>query len=413
MNILGGIKGFLRRFGRDERGSTVTMIAAAAVPLVAFMGISIDTARGYMLKQRLHYAIDGAALAAARSSLEADYADIGKKFFDANFPSGFMGVTNLQVSFNLSSDKRQVTVDISASMPTSLMQVVGVDDVDIGFQTIAQREAKGLELAIALDNTGSMSNSDINDLEDATKDLLDILYGDEETVDNLYVALLPFDLRVNLSNYKSIFDFTPYEDHPTRVCNNQRSGHETDDAPPSTSAFNSQYKESYIDNKWGCRAVPALALTKERSTLDAVLEEMDDRGGTRIDIAAAWAFRMVSPSWRGLWGDPDLPLDYDEPLMDKAVIIMTDGKNDPHPDGSSGVPTAATANARLTDTCTKMKAQGIIVYTIQFRISDSALKTLLQNCATDASHYYHADDDELDDVFIAIANQLSNLRLVN
>ena len=36
------------------------------------------------------------------------------------------------------------------------------------------------------------------------------------------------------------------------------------------------------------------------------------RGGTTGNLGLAWGWRMVSPNWRGLWGDTaDLPLDYD------------------------------------------------------------------------------------------------------
>ena len=60
-----------------------------------------------------------------------------------------------------------------------------------------------------------------------------------------------------------------------------------------------------------------------------------------------------------------------------------------------------------------MKTDGIIVYTIQFRTTSSSLETLLTNCATDPTHYYHAGTDDLGDVFTEIGNKLSNLRLLN
>lgn len=401
MDILVWLSQFVRSIGKNERGSTVTMIAAAAVPLVAFVGLSIDTARGYLLKQRIGFALDGAVLAAAATALDTDVNTVGQKFFNANFPSGFMGISGVTPTFTLSTDKTTVTGDVTADMPTALMKVVGIDNVGIGANAAALRQTRGLELVIALDNTGSMGGY-IDDLEDATGELLDVLYGTRETVDNLWVGLIPFDTRVNLKDYTSLVSFTP--SNTNRVCANPRAGHQTDDATPATSAFSSQYTQW----SYGCKAAPALALTAERSTLDTTLSNMDDNGFTRVDVAAAWAFRMLSPDWQGLWGNPDLPKPYNEPLMDKAVIIMTDGDNKPK-DGTS----TATTNTRLTSTCTNMKNEGIIVYTIQFRTTSSSLETLLTNCATDPSHYYHAGTDELDEVFTEIGNKLSNLRLLN
>ena len=242
-----------------------------------------------------------------------------------------------------------------------------------------------------------------DDLEEAAQQMLDVLYGDEDTVENLLVSVVPFDTRVNLKNYTGNVGFTP--SNADRVCANPRPApYTTAEANPAASAFSSEYTQ------WsrGCKATPALALTAEKSTIEDVLADMDDNGYTRIDVGAAWAHRMLSPDWRGLWGDAELPLDYNTPLMDKAAIIMTDGENNPK-DGTS----KATANARLLEACTSMKNDNIIVYTIQYREDDEDLQDMLRNCATSPSHYFYAEDDDLTAVFNEIANQLSNLRLLN
>ena len=51
------------------------------------------------------------------------------------------------------------------------------------------------------------------------------------------------------------------------------------------------------------------------------------RGGTTGNLGLVWGWRTLSPKWRGLWGDADLPLDYGTDFMDKVVVIMTDGNN--------------------------------------------------------------------------------------
>jgi Flp pilus assembly protein TadG len=398
----------------NEDGSTVTFLAAAIVPLVAFSGLSIDTARGYLVKQRLAYAIEAAALAAAKAdpgSTSDEIEALGNKYFNANFPSGTMGIAAPEVTYTISANKREITVAAKADMPTALMTVVGINDVTVGSEATAQRQSKGLELAIALDNTGSMGGY-IDDLQDAAHLLLDTLYGESDTVENLWVALLPFDARVNLSTYRnSIFDFSVSWSTRNYVCANARttSPYTIDDTAP-TSTNSSTLFTSRFNLGSGCEATKALALTAEKSTLDDKIDDMSANGNTRIDEAAEWAFRMLSPNWRGLWGDPDLPLDYNTALMDKAVIIMTDGKNEPRNDDDAD---AATANTRLSDTCTAMKDKNIIVYTIQYRTSDSTTTNLLRNCATSSAYYFYAGSDDLSAVFTEIANQLSNLRLLS
>jgi len=405
MNIVKEALSFIRALSRNERGSTVTFLAAAVVPLVAFSGLAVDSARGYLAKQRLAYAIEAAALAAAKSAVNATDAEIeamGQRYFDANFPAGTMGSKNLSVTYQISANKREITVTASADVQTALMTVVGIDQMDVGSQATALRESKGLELVLALDNTGSMGGY-IDDLQDAAQTLLDVLYGDDETVENLWVSVIPFDTRVNLKNYAGNVAFTPSD--PNRVCNNPRPApYTTDEAAPSTSAFSSQY----TDFSHGCKAAPALGLTAEKSTVENALSGMDAEGFTRIDIGASWAHRMLSPDWRGLWGNSELPLNYNTPLMDKAAIIMTDGENNPK-DGTS----KSTANARLLEACSAMKADNIIVYTIQYREDASELQDLMRSCATSPAHYFFAEDDDLTAVFNEIANQLSNLRLLN
>jgi Flp pilus assembly protein TadG len=405
MRVVERIFSEMRSLLGNESGSTVTFLAAAIIPLVAFSGLSIDTARGYLVKQRLAYSIEAAALAAAKadpSSTEAEIEAIGKKYFDANFPPGTMGIANPEVTYTISPNKREITVAARADMPTALMTVVGIGDVTVSSEATAQRQSKGLELAIALDNTGSMG-SYIDDLKDAANLLVDTLYGGDETVENLWISVLPFDTRVNLANYPSVVSFTP--SNSDRVCANTRSSpNQVNDAPPSTAAFNSQYTQW----SYGCNATRAIALTAEKTTIKDTIDDMSAGGYTRIDEGAAWAYRMVSPNWRGLWGDADMPLDYNTALMDKAVIIMTDGENNPK-DGTS----TNTANNRLSSACTKMKTNNIIVYTIQYRETNSSLRTLLRNCATDSDHYFFAETDDLSAVFTEIANQLSNLRLLS
>ncbi|MDH3700592.1 MAG: VWA domain-containing protein [Alphaproteobacteria bacterium] len=392
------LRGFLRGLVRHENGGTITTIALSAGFLVAFVGLAIDTTRGYMLKQRLAYAVDVAALAAAKSATTEDVTVIGQRYFDANFPAGYMGATNLSVTFTASPDNTQVTVTANADLPTALMTVVGFDKVDVGMETIAQRQAKGLELALALDTTGSM-NGFIDDLQDATIGLLDVLYGSNDTVDNLYVALVPFNYRVNMAGYPSLLGFTPA--NPGMACPNPRSApYNVTDATPSVAPFNSEYTTGSCNNSSQLRS--ALALTASKSTLISKINTLSHGGGTRIDGAAAWAFRNLSPDWQGLWGNPDLPLPYDEPLMEKVAIIMTDGENS----------NPSSANAVLADVCDNMTDAGIIVYTVQFRTNTPSLTNLLTDCATSPAHHYFASNGQLSAVFGEIASNLSNLRLI-
>lgn len=88
----------------------------------------------------------------------------------------------------------------------------------------------------------------------------------------------------------------------------------------------------------------------------------------------------------------------------KYIILMTDGANN-----ISG------ADAKTKTACTSAKTAGIEVYTVAF-MAPTAGKSLLSQCATDASHYFDADNAaQLVAAFKAIGEKASQVgtRLTN
>ena len=59
-----------------------------------------------------------------------------------------------------------------------------------------ERQTTGMELSLVLDNTGSMWGSKFTAMQAAAYDLVDIIYGDDTTVDNLWVSLVPYTASV-------------------------------------------------------------------------------------------------------------------------------------------------------------------------------------------------------------------------
>ena len=87
------------------------------------------------------------------------------------------------------------------------MRVFGHDTMTVSARTVIQRETTGMELALVMDNTGSMWNERHQDRHrrhpvrgDAGRrlDLIDIIYGDEDEIDNVWVSLVPFVAAVNI-----------------------------------------------------------------------------------------------------------------------------------------------------------------------------------------------------------------------
>jgi hypothetical protein len=143
---------------------------------------------------------------------------------------------------------------------------------------------------------------------------------------------------------------------------------------------------------------------------------------------------MVSPNWASLVPSASQAAAYGTPHLLKVVILMTDGafntdyckgviSKDSGQPGSGNKSDHINCNASNTDSftqaqnlCTNMKAQpnDIIVYTVGFDVaSDPSATSLLNGCATDASHVYFPADDgrSLQVAFQQIAADINRLRI--
>ncbi|MBX9746573.1 MAG: hypothetical protein K2X34_06710 [Hyphomonadaceae bacterium] len=185
-------RGFLRATG----GNVAMMWALMGAVLVGLIGITVDFTRAQALRNQMQNAADGAVLVAERSSNRtmAERLAAARAFFDAE-----MGGDVQNVNFDLQqlqTGGHQVTVTLP--MPLSLARVIRGEDWDIVVEAVAQANASPpIEVALVLDNTGSMS-ADMDALRDAASDLAnDLLSIDGDTV---RVALVPFVAQVNIGN---------------------------------------------------------------------------------------------------------------------------------------------------------------------------------------------------------------------
>src|SRR2546422_165169 len=85
-----------------EKGIVTFLTACGLVFMVLpFVGLAIDAGVAYTVKAKLQTAVDGAAIAAGRSlsrgmddaTQNASATDTAKRFFHANFPNNWMGVS--------------------------------------------------------------------------------------------------------------------------------------------------------------------------------------------------------------------------------------------------------------------------------------------------------------------------------
>ena len=470
---------------RDRRGGTATLIAMTAVPLIGFFGIAVDSGRGYMVKSKLQHALDAAALVGGKAIEKADRDAQIQMFFNANFPTGYLNATITGPVIDVDATNGLVTLSASATFNTSFMTLFGVDTMTASARTVARRATRGMELVLIMDNTGSMrSSGKIDSMKSAATDLINILYGINETVDDFYVGVVPYTATVNVGSQRigwlTSFDPSAFTGTVWKGCVVARPApDDTTDERPALAGFEAQAWPSTLglpagdvgDNDWDAANIdetngaqnnglgpnlgcgPAITpLVAERTTVLAAIAEMEPwhRGGTMANLGLAWGWRVISPQWQGLWGGASpafLPLDYDTPLMDKVVILLTDGVNQWYdwpgglpgkcsPCASGNGPTdadytayrrlsegelngatsngAATTeiNNRMLSLCSAMKNEGVIIYAITFKLNSSSTKQLYEDCSTSPTHYFDSpSNSDLQAVFAAIGEELSNLRI--
>jgi Flp pilus assembly protein TadG len=488
-----------RRFIRDRAGAVAVLVALASIPVAASAALAVDLGLAYVVRSRLITAIDAAALAGTRSiSSPTRDAEIRSWFWanygraDINRNVGWLGTEIEGPIIAVEDEGRQVRVSVNARVPTVFMRLFGQDSLTVGVENVARRAELGMELSLVLDITGSMAGSKIASLRDAATELVTILYGSRETVNNLWVAVVPYVASVNLGSQHTgwlvagSLNPNAYLNRTWSGCVEARhaNGHDRTDATPSEVPFrpylwvSTRNKYSVKgDNDWtastiteqnqaslpdntavgpnlGC-GTPVLPLTAAKSTVLSRIAALQAtfRGGTMANLGLQAGWFTLSPRWRGLWGDASLPNVYDHELIRKVVVMMTDGENQWY-DWPGGAPgsgpsgwtddndadytaygrikenrlgltgaqsswrgatgrAATEINARMSQLCTAMKAQNIMIYTVVFNVaSNSPAQALYQGCATTPQHYFNSPTQaDLRAAFRAIGEQLANLRL--
>ncbi len=288
----------------------------------------------------------------------------------------------------------------------------------------------------------------IESLQSAAHEMVEILYGDNETVPNIWLSIVPFTTAVNVgpsqTEWLASYDPEDYEPVGWTGCVEARAeSYDRDDTPPDIEAFapyfwpsgvfGFNYWPPIIDaahegpNAW-CPVNAVTPLTGNRTLLDNQIDALVADGATIPNVGLVWGWRSISPRWRGEWVgvDASLPLDADTPDLTKAVVFMTDGATDwwwsdytPYgflDDARLGTTNEALVEAeidnRVRTICENIKAEGVELYTIMFDLSSTYIEDMYRTCASSSDHFFDASNGaELEEAFKRIGRRLTALRL--
>ena len=150
----------LRRLIKRREGLVAIIFALCAIPIFIAAGMAVDIGRAYAVKVRLGAALDAAALAVGSQSNQtaAQLATDLQNYFTANYPGTALGGATATVSpvpSTASLSASTVNYQAQATVPMTLMRIVGINSITVT-ATAQTQKTTGLEIAVVLDNTGSM-----------------------------------------------------------------------------------------------------------------------------------------------------------------------------------------------------------------------------------------------------------------
>lgn len=584
-----------------DQGAIAMMFAVCASLMIGSMCTALDAIDYEMTQSRMQMALDVATISAGvdlahyanptTSDLAAWQAD-ARQFYNANMPTGYLGLAMPDSNFvatvsGVPSTGQTINLSASGSIPL-LAPIIFGNGTSSGsggsggsgsgsgsspsnVSTVAASNSalrlpqSTLELALVLDNTGSMadyassshsSGTKIQGLRSAATTLVNNIFG--QSGNQSYVGLVPFTTMVNVggalnagggwmtpsfSKYNATNlsiapvkaypgsgwggcavephdasnnmyplayapinhpGFTPfyYNVPPTgftvttfsKGTTSSTKNNSCYTASPSTVAgvpltyqtngsitYCSTVSASPIYDAWGqpnsssstitwdqngsddvsgarpCSIQPVKFLTQDSTSLLTAISNMQANGSTIIPTGLLWGWRMLSSDWSNAvsngngWNstDANLPRLESTQGLQRVVIVLTDGENDPGTatgimpspsfnglsaigssllraptvTGSNGSPLLNGSMSSVTDinsfqaaVCTAMKNSGITIYSITFGTygTDSAsvsAQTTMQNCASPGDYYHAPDNPTLTAIFQQIASNLGILRL--
>ena len=201
----------VRGFASDTRGN-VAMIAAFVIPLLLLITFGgIDIHRASTVKANLQDALDAATLAAARSQYTDDtnITRIGLASLQANLAPFKDIALQPGTTFKLNPTTGAVVgdakVDVTAIVGAIVLPRTGAataGTIPVSGHSEVLRSNLRIEVALVIDNTGSMQGTKLTNTKTAAIDLIDRLEAaDARSIetDAIKISLVPFSQTVRIS----------------------------------------------------------------------------------------------------------------------------------------------------------------------------------------------------------------------
>lgn len=447
----------LQRFAANTDGALVALFALVSTAVFAIAALSIDYLQLVRTRGALQQSLDNATIAAGIDKMQynRDPAVSLTSYFDTNW-KGKYGTDTPVATLDV-NDAERVAASAVVNLPTTFASVLGFKIIPVSATSEARFGIGKTEVALAVDNTGSMSGTKLSNLIDSAKLMVDEAYALPSAADKIKFGIVPFGQYVNVGlAYRNASWMEVDSDSTTNVCWQEapvtsttncrtvpytyyvdgvrydtttqqcdytygapvtRCGPQTTTwngcvgslAPPKDMSVvaDSSQRVPGLMNRW-CNS-PLLRLTNDQAAVRAKIDEFVATGDTYLPSGLLWGWRLLSPTEPFADGAPTTG----PTRARKVLVLMTDGvntlsANTPyHESNDRSVSDALTANL-----CTAIKAANIEIFTVAYEVTDNAVKDLLRNCANGPPLFFDAANaSELRNAFKTIGASLGGVRL--
>jgi Flp pilus assembly protein TadG len=236
-SIIRHVRAAAARFGEANQGNIAVIFAIALLPVLSFVGAAIDYSRVNAARSSMQAALDSTALMLSKdlSSGIITAAQINTKaqaYFNALYTNKDAQSVLVSATYAAAtSTGSNIVVSGAGSITTDFMKVAGFPTLSFSSSSTTAWGNVKMRVALALDNTGSMSqNGKIAALRTAVAGsggLIDQLSGLAQNPGDVYISVIPFAKVVNAgsSNYSATWiDWTDWLNPPTAQPNNALDG---------------------------------------------------------------------------------------------------------------------------------------------------------------------------------------------
>ncbi len=198
-------------YGRREDGAIAVQMAFLALPLTVLAFGLVDVNRASVAKKDLQDALDAATLIAGRSMAvsQADIQSVGANALSGQL-SNRTDAALASSRFTLSGSTITSTATVNVTPIVANLWLGG--DMQVSASSQIFRSMNKVEVALVLDNTGSMAGTKLTSLKDAANDFIDKLSAAaaRSTETNpVKIGIVPFSNAVRLSSTAS--ELTGYQ----------------------------------------------------------------------------------------------------------------------------------------------------------------------------------------------------------